>query len=129
LIHAVRSGAVAVVREVLNKASKSLPGSRSQVEQDVKALRAAGVNSFDSLAEVLRQKSARPDVRLSACWLMGQLRDKRAVGPLLAVFFRNESGFTWEAAKAFGIIGSKCAVPILIKILTDTLLRPQRRFA
>ena len=58
---------------------RSPPGSRSQVEQDVKALRAAGVNSFDSLVEVLTRKSEPADVHLSACWLMGQLRDKRAV--------------------------------------------------
>jgi HEAT repeat protein len=97
---------------------RSGPGSRSRVEQDLKALRAAGVNSFESLVEVLNQKNARLQVRLSACWLIGQLRDKSAVGSLL-VIFSDDPAFTWEAAKALGMIHSKRAVVPLINSLLE----------
>jgi HEAT repeat protein len=94
-------------------------------------LRHAGADSFESLIEILQQESASPDIRLSACWLAGQLQDKRAVGPLLAVLAR-EAGLCWEAAKALGIIGSKRAAPRLAAMLAgadDTETRAAAAYA
>ena len=49
---------------------------------------------------------------------MGQLGDKRAIAPLIAVLKHKDWGFCWHAARALGQLGKPAAKP-LIALLTD----------
>jgi HEAT repeat protein len=55
-----------------------------------------------------KDPSLQLETRISACWLLGQLAQKRSVASLLIAFV--DPRLTWEAAKALGVINTKRAV-------------------
>lgn len=67
------------------------------------------------------------ETRVSACWLLGQLGQKRAVASLLIAFA--DPRLSWEAAKALGVINSKRAVKPLINWLLEARHTEQRAAA
>jgi HEAT repeat protein len=90
----------------------------SEVAHSVESLVKMGVDSSKDLVEVLQGNSLQM-TRLTACWLLGQLRYKRAVKPLLKVFESEGKLFIWESAKSLGLIKSKRAVLPLISFLAS----------
>ena len=103
------------------------PDARERIERDVKKLRAAGIESFEAADSAARDSSVATKTRMRACWLLGQLRQKRAVASLLRAFV--DPKLTWEAAKALGVINSKRAVEPLIDSLLESTDREQRAAA
>jgi HEAT repeat protein len=89
---------------------------KDEVTRSVKPLLKIGINSYKDLVEAL-QSNPSQTTRLTACWLLGQLRYKRAVKPLLKVFESKEKYLIWESAKSLGFIKSKYAIPPLISFL------------
>jgi HEAT repeat protein len=89
---------------------------RDRIVQDIEELRAAGVDSFGALVATLQDPTVAMVMRLSACWLLGRLGDKRALVPLLAA---SEAELVWEAAKALAVINDKRAVVPLISSLLE----------
>jgi HEAT repeat protein len=92
--------------------------SRKRVTGYIESLRAAGIDSFETAEAAVKDASLSRKTRQTACWLLGQLRRKRAVASLLSAFA--DPWLTWEAAKALGVTNSKRAV----KPLVSTLLEP-----
>ena len=101
---------------VVNELSPEL---RALARQHVKTLLELNVNSFKSLLAVVPDHSFDIKVRVIACWVIGKIRDKRAVRSLLAAFEDQDVSLCWEAAKSLGLLGSKRAIQPLIASLFD----------
>ncbi len=78
------------------------------------ALAARGVSSLAVLLAVVRDRAAPLPLRVLACWVARLLKDKRAVGALVAAFDDPAPELTHQAAHALGLLGSTRAVPPLI---------------
>lgn len=78
------------------------------------------VNSFEALLNVAEDENYNVEVRSIACWVLGKIRDKRAVGALLKAFKDQDTHLYWEAAKALGFVGSKRAVRPLAASLLES---------
>lgn len=83
----------------------------------VQLLRFRG-NSLDSLISILKDQDIEEDIRLLACWIIGQLGEKRVLKELLEVFCSQDTSLSLEVAKAIGMLKSKRAVPIFIQELS-----------
>ncbi len=103
------------------------PDSRERITQELEKLRDAGIDSFEAADSAVRDSSLASGKRIAACWLLGQLRQKRAVASLLSVFA--DPKLTWEAAKVLGVINSKRAVKPLINSLLESREKEQRAAA
>jgi HEAT repeat protein len=93
------------------------PALEEQVRSGMEALAAARVESFEALCSVPGDPGAEPELRLIACWFLGQLGDRQATPLLLAAL--GDSDCTWEAAKALGIINDRRAVLPLLESLSS----------
>lgn len=113
--------------ELQNIIDSASVDAKQQVAQEIEKLRAARIDSFESLLSAVKDGSLNSETRLSACWLLGQLRDKRSVAALLVAF--SDCKLSWEAAKALGIINSKRAVKPLINSLLQGRETEQRAAA
>ena len=114
----------AELQRIIDSAS---PESRERIARDMDNLRAAGIDSFEAANSAAKDSSLEPETRNSACWLLGQLAQKRAVASLLVAFA--DPRLTWEAAKALGVINSKRAVKPLINWLLEDHQTDQRAAA
>ncbi len=75
----------------------------------------------DGLIWALRHPE--PTVAPRAAWILGNLREPRAVAPLLELLERSEDmGSLAEAATALGKIGDAAAVPALERLLRGSYL-------
>lgn len=76
----------------------------------------------DPNSEILKTDGMRyHDVQISAIKALGEIKDERAVGPLIAEF-RDEQGTIRSAiALSLAKIGSKEAIPSLIEALNDSI--------
>lgn len=90
---------------------------RSQILNLIEYLRGNNAYSFDSMCTIVQEEQSNVDIRLIACWLFGQLSNKRAVKSLIAALNSPNAEIVSEAAKSLGIIKSKKAVQPLISIL------------
>lgn len=95
----------------------SPPNMRSKIKKDLITLSSYGVNSFESLLSILGDKNVKENVRMLACWLLGQIGDKRAVGAILKAFKQQNIYISLEAAKSLGILESKRATKSLIEAM------------
>lgn len=95
----------------------SNPITQPKIKQDLVRLLSLGANSLESLIAILKNHNLEDDIRLLACWILGQLGDKRTVVALLEVFSGQNITLSLEAAKSLGILKSKRAVPVLIEEL------------
>ncbi len=96
----------------------SNPHTRPKIKEDLAQLLSLGANSLGSLIAILKNQNVEGDIRLLACWILGQLGDKRSVRALLEVFSGQNISLSVEAAKSLGILKSKRAVPVLIEELS-----------
>jgi len=94
--------------------------------EDREALLARGATSIDALFTVLRDRSALTGVRVAACWVVGQLGDKRAVPALLDAFGDPDPLVFGEAARSLGLLRSKRALWSLLAALTGDKDRDRR---
>jgi HEAT repeat protein len=95
----------------------SNPLSRRKIKKHLVRLLSLGVDSLESLIAILMDRATEDDIRLSICWILGQLGDKRATTALLKVFSGQNISLSLEAAKSLGMLKSKRAAPVLIKEL------------
>lgn len=92
------------------------PEHKDTVRSGIDSLRSRGVASWPDLVAVLNDRSAGDD-RHTACWLLGQLKDDRALGPLADALHSSDPGMRGEAARSLGTLASPRAVPWLIAAL------------
>lgn len=95
----------------------SEPSTRTQVGQDIHTLLSAGVYSYQALICLIEDPNSDESIKTIACWVLGKLKHKNSVAPLLKAFDRGGPSVTWEAAKALGRIRSKRAIKPLINAL------------
>ena len=114
----------AELQKIINSAT---PESRKPIKQEIENLRSAGIDSFEAAKAAAADPSLTPEIRSSACWLLSQLRQKRAVVSLLSAF--TDHRLSWEAAKALGVINSRRAVKPLIHWLLEAREKEQRAAA
>jgi len=95
----------------------SNPLSRRKIKEHLAQLLSSGVDSLESLITILKDQAVEDDIRLTVCWILGQLGYKRAAIPLLEVFSGQNRSLSLEAAKSLGMLKSKRAVPVLIEEL------------
>ena len=99
---------------------------REHLAQNVQIVLAANTRSFDDLLALVQDQKMEIDVRMRACWLLGQLHNKRAVHALLTVFWDQHPHLRRQAAHTLGIIKSKRAVKPLIAALQGAASADQR---
>jgi HEAT repeat protein len=104
------------------------PNVRALAKQTIETLLAAKVDSFEDLLALAQDRAASSKDRVSACWLLGQLRDKRASSALFKAFEDPNTDLNWEAAKSLGILQGKRAVRPLIDFLLEAEA-PEKRAA
>lgn len=90
---------------------------RDQFQQTIDQVTGYGISSFEHLLAVVQDEAVALDIRIAGCWLIGQLRQKRAVYALLRVFERGPDGLRQQAAHTLGALGSKAAVKPLLSTL------------
>lgn len=105
------------------------PSVRAQARQSIEHLLENKVCSFEHMLDIVQDQKVDVTVRRDACWVLGQLRDRRAVKALLIAFENDDTGLFWEVAKSLGIIGSKRAVRSLITVLLGDKLKDKREAA
>lgn len=93
------------------------PSVRKQAERDIKRISDFGITSFQSLLDILQAQHADIELRTIACWIVGQLRNKRALKSLLSAFNDRDVRLTWEASKAIALIGNRNAFGPLIEFM------------
>jgi HEAT repeat protein len=93
--------------------------SRPNLQRSLDILADRGVTSFESALAIVRDQQAQPNLRTTACWILGRLADKRAVPGLLVAFRDQDPNLQWEAARALGILGGKRAARPLIIAMQD----------
>lgn len=82
------------------------------------ALGKVGERAVEPLISALSYQDV--DVRLGAIEALGDIRDHRAVGPLLGVLTREKSEeVRWAAALSLGEIGDSAAVESLVRLLRE----------
>lgn len=91
--------------------------ARARAKADVNLLLERGARSFTALLTVAKNPGLDSDSRSAACWILGQLRDPRALPTLLRLVKAKESVISWEAAKALIILKSKVGTHDLTRIL------------
>jgi HEAT repeat protein len=105
------------------------PDSRDRVTRRIDFVLHAGATSFESLLTLAQDSTAPLSVRIDVCWLLGQLREKRAVPALLYAFQDEHSTLTWEAAKSLVMLQSKRSTKPLITIFLDDVSGDRRSAA
>jgi HEAT repeat protein len=95
------------------------PDLRVRAEHDISTLLRARIDSFELLVSALQDPQMAINLRIVACWVLGQLRDKRDVNVLLSAFNDQDSRLSWEAAKSLAIVRSKRALRPLIITLVE----------
>jgi len=103
------------------------PEHRVHAQLSIQSLLQAGVDSFDRLVAALQH--ANRDIRINACWALGQIGAKRAVPSLLAAFHAGDRDLQLEAAKSLGQIRSRRAAKPLIAALQRGEDTETRRWA
>ena len=103
------------------------PQFRQDQERKVAALRAAGGTSYDGLLAVTQDTGQPLDVRLTAIWVLGCLRDTSAAPALLATLADAHPDIRRYAAIALGDLRDRRAVSPLIRALqTDADARVRK---
>ena len=92
-------------------------GTRGQIMKLLEYLRSQYAYSFDSICTIAQEEQSDEDIRILACWLLGQLGNKRAAKSLIVALNSPNAKIVLESAKSLGIIKSKKAVQPLITIL------------
>lgn len=98
-------------------------------KREIDALLSFGVDSVERLMSIVRDNSLSADIRMAACWALGQLRAKRSANALLAAFDDKDHRVSWEAAKSLGLIGSKRVIAPLIRALSQNRSSEKRAAA
>lgn len=103
---------------------------QDQVKHDIDSLLMAGARSFNTLLEIPQNQYISIDIRVTACWALGRLCDKRAVTVLLNVLNSQDVRLCQEAAKSLGILKSKRAVkPLITALLNNTSIERRAAYA
>jgi HEAT repeat protein len=116
-------------------------GDVRAVEPLIKALENEHFTIADSAAEALAEigepavepliqalKDKNPDIRWGATQALGDLKDERAVEPLIQTLMKDKDlEVQWTAAKALGKIGDKRAVEPLIQALKKRIIAVKGR--
>lgn len=106
--------------ETLNAIVERAPADmQSQFRQNIDLVVQAGATSFTALTCLASDEAEPSDIRSLACWLLGQLRQKRAASALLQAFSADNAHIYWEAAKALAMIDSKRALRPLTTVLHE----------
>ena len=92
---------------------------QAKAKNYIQSLVDANICSFGDLIAAIQDGRLGIDLRMTACWLLGLLRDKRAVKGLLAAFQDDDIRLSWEASKSLGLIGGKRIVRPLISTLLE----------
>lgn len=79
----------------------------------------ADQNTIEHLIEVLKNENKYVRVRVRAASALGEIKDARAVEPLIEVLDDEDSSVRWNAAMALGQVGDARAVEPLIEALKD----------
>jgi HEAT repeat protein len=89
-----------------------------------------GLDTFEDLVDLCRDRRRDIPARVRACFLLGQLRCPEALNPLLAVAVEEEQPeLVWETLSAIGAIGSLRATRPLLRLLRSTRVGVKRRGA
>lgn len=102
----------------LNQIVERLPAEyQPQVWQNLTKLLSAGGKSLEGIIEVSHCDDAQ--MRMFACWILGQLQEKRAASPLLSVFRDKNLDVATrsQAAVSLSMLGSKRPVKPLISAI------------
>jgi HEAT repeat protein len=105
-------------QEIERVIDRIAPEYRDSVRQDLSNLLNGGVASWQDLVAVLRDRSAGEN-RARACWLLGRMRDARALDHLASALGDPDQRLRAEAARSLGALGSPRAVPDLVAALQE----------
>ncbi len=103
------------------------PSCWNTVAADTEVCPACGARIQDSQRDIVEKYIAAlrhpdPMTRVRAAWMLGRMREKRAVPALVQVVMErqaNDPYLTSVAANSLGLIGCREAVPCLIELLRD----------
>ena len=120
----------AFIKRLVRLAEKRTWGSKNlnaRACEAVESLLNAGVQSYIDLRELISSPKADINTRVAACWVIGQLKYKRANGLLIEALNTDASmALAWEAAKSLGALGNKQSVAPLIEIMLDVTASDRR---
>lgn len=100
--------------------------TRKDVQNDVDRLKKAGVNSLRSLVSLIRRKSS---LGMVACWVLGQLNEKRNTKYLLQVLKDDNKSMWMEAGSALAVLVNRKTLKPLLQILLNGKHTQQRTAA
>lgn len=93
------------------------PDIRVLFEEHMNTLINFGVKTFEDVLAVVQDQQNDVRTRIIASWVLGKIRDAKAVTPLLSAFKDHNAGLYWEAAKSLAQLGDKKSVRPLIDVL------------
>lgn len=81
----------------------------------------AGVSSYSGLLQLVQNRAADKEIRLTACWILARLPNKRAARILLAILKDGEEvqEIRQAAAISLGLLGSKRVTKSLMSLLSE----------
>jgi HEAT repeat protein len=90
---------------------------RSHFEQSRATIARLNIDSFDMLLNILQNPQIDETSRLDACWIAGQLGNKKLTKALLSLFNESSTKLVWQAAQSLRCLQSKKALSPLLNIL------------
>jgi len=110
---------LAPLKQLLGKTEPAMafePKDFPERGQLMEAVRGLGERACEVLCRIMLDTGETLEVRRGAAWVMGELNDKRAVGPLMKMFGETPYALPDTAAKALGKIDAPDLVPQLLAL-------------
>ncbi len=94
---------------------------REAAARDLEVLAQQGIRSRADLIQALQDAATPVVIQRICCWLVGQLRDRELVQPILVLMARTvDEKLTWECGKALGQIQDTSVIPTLANLLLSS---------
>ncbi|MBI3910416.1 MAG: HEAT repeat domain-containing protein [Armatimonadetes bacterium] len=117
-------------RRIRRLLAQSPPELQALTREHVEALRQHDIATFNRLLALVRQADGDLELRNKACWLLGQLPDRRGVPALVATLNDPSAGWVrWVAACQLACLGGGMAVEALVTALLTSPDADQREAA
>lgn len=96
------------------------PEKQIKVKKDIDTLLKNNVTSFEKTLFAVKDEGTDIEIRLIASWILGQLKNKRALDTLLETFKSTlNKNLIWEISKSLIALKSKKFFPDLFNIITN----------